>query len=181
MEILWGDDDLSTEVGCWDRLEIFRCRSPMRYEQLDEVVRPSFEKGNLRVLDIPLSTNHDAAFDLQQFAFESEKLHTLGLSKFIFEDPMNYASLFTAQPLLDTIAKFPNLHTVAAYPGAYARCGDVIRALLSHKGIRRIYQDCLSGVERDEIMKIAHKKGVEILHCRKFVPPTFPKDLTHDN
>ena len=137
----------------------------------------------MRILDIrsnecltvnQLNRYSEAIVNPDRFTFTSDKLQTFGLSEFIFEDTDSYNDLFTTKPLLDVLSKFPSVHTVAAYPGAYARCADVIKALLSHKGIRRIYQDCLMGVDRDLVMEMAREKGIEVLHCKKFMPSTFP-------
>lgn len=190
--VLWGiDDGENIPIGRWEKLRVFRCRSAIEYARLDEVVRPSFQSGNLRVLDVSasrpslglqdLAQPNEIALNPPEFSLTSDKVHTLGLSNFIFEDPLNYAALFTARPFLDWLSKFPSVDTVAAYPSAYLRCTDVIRALLFHKGIKRIFQDCLAGVDRDEVMKVARQKGIEVIHHKKFMPPTFPQDLTRDD
>ena len=189
-EVLWAPELVSMGFEGFEQLEVFRCRSPIKYAQLEKVVGPSFRSGSLRVLDIPasecltieeLNQFDEPVIAPQRFPFTSESLQTFGLSKFFFEDLDSYNGLFTARPFLDLIGKFPNVDTVAAYPSAYARCADIIKALLFHKGIKRIYQDCLVGVDRDQVMEMARQKGIEVLHHKKYMPPIFPRDFDFTN
>jgi hypothetical protein len=168
----------------WPHLEFFRCRSAMPADRLETIVAPSIMQGALKTLDVASGDARphggDFALSPPQLSFSSMSLETLGMSSFLFDDTDSYSALFTAKPFLDWLSKFPNVHTVAAYPSTYARCADVIKALLSHKGIKRIYQDCLTGVVLDEVRAEANKRGIEIIHQRRHMAPIFPRSFVND-
>lgn len=175
-------------VECWDKLEEFRCLAPMKYELLEEVVGPSLKNGNLTVLELSVligdvgthnSSRNSYPDDItpEVFKLGSEKLQVFGLRVTATNDLLGVAAPFKIQPALDMISRFPNVHTVAAYSNAFSQRGDFVRALLYHEGIKRIHQDGVAGVERDELMEIAKNRGIDIVHSIGIMPITFPREL----
>ncbi|KAK4153205.1 hypothetical protein C8A00DRAFT_43831 [Chaetomidium leptoderma] len=174
------------------KLEVFRCMAPaLDPTLLRHIIEPAAKSDTLKVLDlavVPRSTfpsvnpsnSANSTFEpVRDLPFAlSENLHTLGLHDFNFYvDPTSRfgaTSEFDGKPFLDWVDCFPNLHTVACYPGQWQRVDALIMQLIVHPKVKVIHQDCLKGVAWDEASILAEKHGVELHHTPNHMPVNWP-------
>ena len=168
----------------FENLEYFSCTSVVPASVLQQLLGPSVEKRKLRGFDLKYMTtvwDTEDIIGLSSFDFlHKEDIEALGLSNFVFPYPDRPApsgrASADAQSFLDWVSSFPNLHTVFAYPFELDGARFAIEGLVK-LGIKTIYTDCLIGVERDRIMKLAKDKGVTIIHAVRDDSPRFWKSI----
>ncbi|GAB1313877.1 hypothetical protein MFIFM68171_04087 [Madurella fahalii] len=175
------DRTLTDHSPSFPHLEVFRCSVPFEHHDLQRILEPAAEAGNLRVLELTTEPADGPTVIRQpakDLAFiRPDKIHTLGLQNF------NWASAnegylsgfgFNGQPFIDWLECFPNLHTVAVYPGLYPNVEAFIMKLIQHPNVKAIHQDVLRGVYWDEAVKMAKKFGVELHNTPKHMPSEWP-------
>lgn len=166
------------------RLEFVRidCKN-LALEATKWLIKPSCISRTLRGL--VLSTSRDMrtaqegiCFDMLDF-INNEDITTMGLLDFGFENIQSYLHSKTGKPFVECVTRFPNVHTVLAYPERYEGHELVIEALVrlaaNHGVIKTIYQNCLRGVQRDRILALAKEYGVEVIDRPREWP--FPPHL----
>ncbi|KAL2175794.1 uncharacterized protein P884DRAFT_205071 [Thermothelomyces heterothallicus CBS 202.75] len=190
----WAPPHEEYEARHFPNLEVFRCISGvLHHALLQRVLEPSARAGKLKVLELAatsapgfyprtpsagsqLGSDFVPARDLRALA--SENLHTLGLHDFnFFDDTSNpHASIyaFCGDPFIDWLDCFPNLHTVAVYPGRWEGVAYFIAKLILHPKVKVIHQDYLRGVHWYEAQQLAKEHGVELRHTPNHLPVGWP-------
>lgn len=88
-----------------------------------------------------------------------------------------------ADVFLEWLDGFPNLTTLGIFPEmaehAWMIVAKAIRRLDEKSRVERIYTNVLKGVYRDEIIELAGKKGIQIIHADR-VPPPELSPLPHE-
>ena len=183
-----GQRDPTDNFPDWGRLETFRSVQPLISGLLPRLVGPSLKNGKLKTLEIsPAFDESGEIMELlelnEDMPFSSEHVHTLCLTGFFIPGDLVWSHRGTgaAQPLLNLLARFPNVRTIGAYPRPFHGHTDVIKILLGLDGIKTIYQDCLMGVELDEALEVARKRGIQLVHSKTFLSAPFPRLLTDES
>lgn len=171
-------------------LEVFRCLANIfKPSHLERILKPSASANKLQTLELRASFDRLApasagdppgdfvpARDLDFLSCSS--LHTLGLHEFNFFKDANTRYLaadeFDAEPFVQWLDCFPNLHTVGVYPGGWEAVGALITRLIARPGIRTIHQLTLRGMAWDEAQKLAKKYGVKLCHTPGSLPSGWP-------
>ncbi|KAL1842012.1 hypothetical protein VTJ49DRAFT_6178 [Mycothermus thermophilus] len=168
-------------------LEVFRCASFLSPEILRRVLGPAATRGTLQVLELTASRfSSNSDFTSSMFGMDTsadlnpvkdlpylrpDKIHTLGLRSFNYhQDQSRTSSAFDGQPFLDWIMRFPNLHTVAVYPGQWADVDILLAQVILHPGVKVIHQDSLTGVAWDKARQLAEQEGVDLRHSPGYMP-----------
>ncbi|KAH6844995.1 hypothetical protein B0I37DRAFT_173400 [Chaetomium sp. MPI-CAGE-AT-0009] len=169
-------------------LEVFRCLyNILQPDHLERLLGPSVAAGKLKVLELTATLTRPPVphgpfppadfIPTRDLKFLNQSgLHTLGLHDFnFFHDPnsrFGASSGFDAQPFLDWLDCFPDLHTLGVYPcqGDWPGVADLITGLIARPGIKTIHQRSLRGVHWDKAQELAKKHGVELCHSRWHLP-----------
>ncbi|KXX73115.1 Protein DIA2 [Madurella mycetomatis] len=162
-------------------LEVFRCSASFPHHSLQRILEPAAKAGNLRILELatePVGRQAVIPQPAKDWAFiRPDNIHTLGLQNFNWGS-VQQASMpgygFNGQPFIDWLECFPNLHTVAVYPGPYPNIEAFIMQLIQHPNVKAIHQDALRGVHWDEAVKMAKKLGVELHNIPRSTPSEWP-------
>ncbi|KAK1750616.1 hypothetical protein QBC47DRAFT_393890 [Echria macrotheca] len=183
---LYGD--FPVHMHNYPRLRVFRARMPIHPALLENILAPAARNGTLEVLDISMGADGSQGIrqgfghapwiqpiPAQDLAYAAtESLQTLGLRDFNWA-PEGHFSEFDGEPFLDFLKLFPNVHTVAVYPGKYKGVSELLFKLICMDQIKVIYQDFLSGIEWDQAWALARKYGVEVKHANAWMPlPKWP-------
>ena len=179
------------------KLEVFRCRGQVDPISLEQIIGPAIVDGNLHSLDVCLGRYKNAlsplnldfqrppAEDLRLPATElsftfSEHITTLGLRDFEWSNTADYYSAFNPKPFLEWLDRFPNVHTVRAYPGPIADSLILFMELLKRSDrVKVIYQDSLDLKEYYVAKAEADKRGVILHHkYKEMAPARFPYPVT---
>ncbi|KAH8880025.1 hypothetical protein GQ53DRAFT_755501 [Thozetella sp. PMI_491] len=180
------------------KLQVFRSRVRIHHNAwLESIVHPSIEAGTLRTLDLCLTLGTEAVYFMTAqdrndaelngkaalpipvndlpFTF-SDKITTLGLSNFSWNDSGDYYSTLDPRPFLDYLDHFPAVHTIRVYPGQQANTLGLIQGIMRHKNkVRQIFQDGLELRDWYPAKEEADKRGVKLHHQYKgHAPPMFP-------
>ncbi|KAI6496265.1 hypothetical protein MCOR13_007046 [Pyricularia oryzae] len=172
-------------------LEVFRLLdNDYDADAVLEVLKPSMESGSLRVMDVALPRSpagalvdrlgYEAAIaaTVDQFAgpdLPLSSLTTVGIPRYVTRNMRSYHSTHTTRPFVDWVAKFPNVDTVRFYPEAIENAAEAIVGLVKLPGVKTIYQNCLKGVLRDEVLTLAGEAGVRIVDTPDaWFPAQFP-------
>lgn len=167
------DEALPEYYPSLPNLEVFRYVAHIELEHLKALLEPAAKAGKLKVLELDVVGNDVASRPAESLAFAaSDNLHTLGLHNFNWG--RGSAHGFDGQPLIDWLECFPNLHTVAVYPGRWVAVELFIMKLIQHPKVRTIHQDVLQGVHWDQAVKLAAKHGVSLHHSPKHMPVVWP-------
>lgn len=179
------DDDERDES--FPFIEVFRCHSTaLTPERLQKMLSVSVRNNRLQVLDIALDTSSfvpatpaDRFTPKRDLAFLAcDSLHTLGLHEFNFysETTPHLLSLsrFDGQPFVEWLDLFPNVHTVAVYPGNWPEVAHFMAQLIICPQIKVIHQDVLTGVQWDAARALALKHGVQLYHTPRYVQAEWP-------
>jgi hypothetical protein len=165
----------------------------------DDVMRfmePAMRSGSLKTVDLhapladhlrpyQLSVREDSPTTLRpdpdhfldrldRWFVNKPAIAILGLTGFRWNNVGSYTTSYTGLPFVLWAKEFPNVHTIYAYPDKFDGCMNTIRALLDIPQVTTIYQDCLQGVGRDEILELARKKKVEIKYSKRRGPGPWP-------
>jgi hypothetical protein len=193
----WDPVDATEVVRQAPRLEYFRYGGATSDEVL-LFIEPALRSGTLKAVDLqmpsrgsisvhrsdggkgqgettrPTNDAFESIDGLDWWFNDKQSITTLGLSNFHFPSVSSYSS-YTGVPFASWVKRFPNVHTVHAYPEKFDGCQDTIRALLLEAPqVKTIYQDCLLGVGRDQVLQLASQKGVRIVHSRDRAPGPWP-------
>ncbi|KAI6377864.1 hypothetical protein MCOR25_002383 [Pyricularia grisea] len=172
-------------------LEVFRLLdNDYDADAVLEVLKPSMEAGSLRVMDVALPRSptgalvdrlgYEAAIaaTVDQFAgpdLPLSSLTTVGIPRYVTRNMRSYHSTHTTRPFVDWVAKFPNVDTVRFYPEAIENAAEAMIGLVKLPGVKTIYQNCLKGVLRDEVLALAGEVGVRIVDTPDaWFPAQFP-------
>ncbi|KAL2264709.1 hypothetical protein VTJ83DRAFT_7219 [Remersonia thermophila] len=168
-------------------LEVFRCASFLSPEVLRQVLGPAATRGTLQALELTASRfNSNSDFTSSMFGMDvsadlnpvqhltflpPDKIHTLGLRSFNYHRAQSRTSTaFDGQPFLDWLKRFPNLRTVAVYPGPWPGVDTFLAQVILHPGVKVIHQDCLTGVVWDKARQLAEREGVVLRHSPGSMP-----------
>lgn len=175
------DSTMTDHHPNFPHLEVFRCSVPFHRHSLQQILELAAKAGHLRILELatePIDRPAAIHQPVNDLAFiRPDNIHTLGLQNF------NWASAqqaympgygFDGQPFIDWLGCFPNLHTVAVYPGPYPNTEAFIMKLIQHPNVKAIHQDALRGVHWDEAVKMAKKLGVELHNTPRSTPSEWP-------
>ncbi|KAK3373441.1 hypothetical protein B0T24DRAFT_623163 [Lasiosphaeria ovina] len=182
-----SEESFPSELLGLPELQVFRCRVAITPELLEHVIGPAAKSGTLEVLELTASSSGNGlaivfgggfpSANIEKPAAElaftySDKIRWLGLSNFNWS--VHYSG-FDGQPFLDWLAGFPNVDTVAVYPGNYGNTAPFILKLISAGGaLKTVYQECCRGTDFDEAQKLAAERGVTLHHVAGYVPPEWP-------
>lgn len=157
------------ESANWAELKFFRSGWPWHEpDKLSHVLGPSLGNGNLEVLSLAVSEEEQ----LDQLPPGSQHVQALGLAFDTLSAP------FVTPRYLDWVAKFPNAHTFTL-DGREAVVAPAAASLVLRPGTRRIFEDSLRGVVRDQLLQEAVRRDVDVVRCKEF-PVVFPWRLDGD-
>ncbi|TLD28828.1 hypothetical protein PspLS_03525 [Pyricularia sp. CBS 133598] len=179
------------ERPVFSHLEVFRLLdNDYDADAVLEVLKPSMESGSLRVMDVALPRSpagalvdrlgYEAAIaaTVDQFAgpdLPLSSLTTVGIPRYVTRNMRSYHSTHTTRPFVDWVAKFPSVDTVRFYPEAIENAAEAMVGLVKLPGVKTIYQNCLKGVLRDEVLALAGEAGVRIVDTPDaWFPAQFP-------
>jgi hypothetical protein len=172
-------------------LEVFRCMTAIEPGHLHAVLESAAKSGSLKVLELTIESTLASPPDLRlrqllgavhvrqpatEFDFaRSGNIHTLGLHNFNWASDSGSSSIapgFDGQPFLDWLDCFPNLHTVAAYPGWHDNVARFFAKLVDHPRVKVIHQESLrSAADYPPMKDFATKRGVKLHLTKKFYKP----------
>jgi hypothetical protein len=192
LKLCWTRQADETRLLQVPKLELFRLSESVSEDVL-RFLEPCLRNGSLKTLDVSVpfegalpdapddypTTNlrKDATHQLDQldrWLVSKRSITTLGLSGFRWNNSASYTTSYTGLPLALWVREFPNVQTVYAYPQKFDGSMDTIRALLDVAQVKTIYQDCLHGIGRDEILRLAKERGVEIVDSNDRAPGPWP-------
>lgn len=140
------------------------------YDWFTAKLARSVSNGKLWSLDIPFDDIVQSAFDRVLDKNDIRSLSCNALSCHV--DQLGLLSR-EGEQLVTWLDGFPNLTTVGVFPDNPSVGKTMVAKLLSRKDskIDTIYTNTLSGVYRDEALKVAAEKGIRVVHAVRVPEP----------
>lgn len=163
--------------GVLDKLEHLRCTGdglPMgisgdQRRGILNSIKPSCMNGTLRSVHIDFNPQ------LYDEILNKQVVHTLSCNE--IRTPSIHPGGYPGQidEFLEWLDGFPNLTNLGVFPtktdNAWLAVAKVVRKLDEQSLVKTIYTDALYGVYRDEVLKQAAKKGIQIIHASRVPEP----------
>lgn len=169
----YGDELRCSDVK-WPKLEHLRFCSPVSSTNIPlRNLEATLENGNLRILHV---TEQLAL--LPALPYASQHVQVLGLDTWGNHDDHDFHTISRVELFAGWVGNFPNAHTFAINADRPGH-GDMVKFLITRPGTKRVITSHLTGMERDEIVLLAKRAGVELWERVNF-PVVFPWAFNDD-